>query len=172
MSNKPKIYAHCKAGCLWETPHKVDVDDEFAKVRLEIAEQIQASGNIQIASGSYTGTGTYGQSNPTQINLGFTPRYVFLVGNTDCDKSLTVIIDVANKTVLSARDSSAMYKSTSSSDNGRVVEQPYPLQAQDGITRCTGEVTIANGVMSLWASYSAWAQYNASGRKYSYFAIG
>lgn len=26
MSNKPKIYANCKAGCLWETVHKDDFD--------------------------------------------------------------------------------------------------------------------------------------------------
>lgn len=27
MSNKPKIYANCKAGCLWETVHKDDFDN-------------------------------------------------------------------------------------------------------------------------------------------------
>lgn len=26
MADKPSIYAHCKAGCLWETAHKEDVD--------------------------------------------------------------------------------------------------------------------------------------------------
>ena len=27
MSDKPKIYAHCKAGCLWETVHRSELDE-------------------------------------------------------------------------------------------------------------------------------------------------
>lgn len=41
----------------------------------EIIAQARA-GLSQIATGSYVGTGTYGQSNPTVINCGFKPRMV------------------------------------------------------------------------------------------------
>lgn len=32
----------------------------------------------QISTGSYVGTGTYGQSNPTMINCGFKPKMLFI----------------------------------------------------------------------------------------------
>lgn len=32
----------------------------------------------QISTGSYVGTGTYGQSNPTMINCGFKPKYLYV----------------------------------------------------------------------------------------------
>ena len=43
----------------------------------EIIAQARA-GLSQIATGSYVGTGTYGQSNPTVINCGFKPKYVYV----------------------------------------------------------------------------------------------
>jgi hypothetical protein len=33
MSNNPKIYAHCKAGCLWETVHKSDFEKSAAYIK-------------------------------------------------------------------------------------------------------------------------------------------
>ena len=35
-------------------------------------------GRAQIATGSYTGTGTYGASNPISLSLGFTPKYIVI----------------------------------------------------------------------------------------------
>jgi len=50
----------------------------------EIIAQARA-GLSQIATGSYVGTGTYGQNNPTVITCGFRPKYVYVyylaVGN-------------------------------------------------------------------------------------------
>ena len=43
----------------------------------EIIAQARA-GLSQIATGSYVGTGTYGQSHPTVINCGFKPKMVFI----------------------------------------------------------------------------------------------
>lgn len=34
MSDKPKIYANCKAGCLWETVHKSDFDMSASIIKL------------------------------------------------------------------------------------------------------------------------------------------
>lgn len=35
-------------------------------------------GNCKIASGSYTGNGKYGSSNPTKLNVGFAPKIVLI----------------------------------------------------------------------------------------------
>lgn len=37
------------------------------------------AGGARIASGSYTGTGTYGESNPTRLHFGFAPKLVVLL---------------------------------------------------------------------------------------------
>lgn len=38
MSNKPKIYANCKAGCSWETVHKDDFQRSAAFVRQNVED--------------------------------------------------------------------------------------------------------------------------------------
>lgn len=38
MSNKPKIYAPCKAGCNWETVHKSDFDASASHIKQNIGE--------------------------------------------------------------------------------------------------------------------------------------
>lgn len=38
MSNKPKIYANCKAGCSWETVHKDDFQRSAAFIRQNVID--------------------------------------------------------------------------------------------------------------------------------------
>lgn len=38
MSNKPKIYANCKAGCSWETVHKDDFQRSAAFIRQDVID--------------------------------------------------------------------------------------------------------------------------------------
>lgn len=38
MSNKPKIYANCKAGCLWETVHKDDFQRSAGFIRQNVTD--------------------------------------------------------------------------------------------------------------------------------------
>ena len=52
----------------------------------ELINQARA-GLCQIATGSYVGTGTYGQNNPTVINCGFRPKMVFIFTPSVVDKS-------------------------------------------------------------------------------------
>lgn len=75
MSNKPNIFAHCKAGCLWEVPHKADVDEEFEAVRTEIGERLTAAGLIESAAGSYIGTGADAR---TVLTFDALPQVVFI----------------------------------------------------------------------------------------------
>lgn len=37
-----------------------------------------ANGSLRIATGTYTGTGTYGSENPCEVYIGFTPKLVFI----------------------------------------------------------------------------------------------
>ena len=37
MSNKPKIYSYCNAGCKWETIHKTDFLEQLAKMGIVVA---------------------------------------------------------------------------------------------------------------------------------------
>lgn len=53
----------------------------------EIIAQARA-GLSQIATGSYVGTGTYGQNNPTVINCGFKPKIVFIYSQTVVDSGV------------------------------------------------------------------------------------
>ena len=43
---------------------------------------MDGGGNVRIATGSYTGTGTYGVDNPTTITFPFTPLIVLLSHTT------------------------------------------------------------------------------------------
>lgn len=38
---------------------------------------------VQIETGSYTGTGTYGSSNPNSLTFGFVPKVLFFIANTE-----------------------------------------------------------------------------------------
>ena len=41
-------------------------------------EMVSGSGGVQIATGSYVGTGTYGSDNPTVIECGFEPKFLVI----------------------------------------------------------------------------------------------
>lgn len=57
-------------------------NEAFAKIKALIdSVNTGLNARAKIASGSYVGTGTGGQSNPTSITVGFSPKVV-IVGNT------------------------------------------------------------------------------------------
>ena len=51
-------------------------EDRVTKQYIENA--LAGCGNCKIATGSYTGTGTFGQANPTGITFPFAPKFVFV----------------------------------------------------------------------------------------------
>lgn len=61
MSNKPKIYANCKAGCLWETVHKDDWQSSAGFIRQDVTdngtykEYILEAGQTVILKGDIIG---------------------------------------------------------------------------------------------------------------------
>ena len=59
----------------------------------EIIAQARA-GLSQIATGSYVGTGTYGQNNPTTIICGFKPRIIFIFTPTTCYTGSQIYVSI------------------------------------------------------------------------------
>lgn len=56
-------------------------DDAFSKLKTLVdVAQTAANGKAQIATGSYTGTGTSGSSNPNSLTFPFVPKIVFMRG--------------------------------------------------------------------------------------------
>lgn len=75
---------------LYGLPNTAVPDDVLAKLAnaafVENGGLTDVGGNsvgIQIATGSYVGTGTYGESNPTEIYCDFPPKFVVIVTPND-----------------------------------------------------------------------------------------
>lgn len=79
MSNKPKIYGFCAAGCKWETVHK----DEFDKSASLIRQRIEDDGSCYLQLGK-----EYKIFAPkdTDGNFTCTLTFSFLIGSSDGTK--------------------------------------------------------------------------------------
>ena len=70
----------------------IEHDGKFTDIEALIAElQAAAGGGAKIATGSYTGTGTYGASNPCSLTFDFVPLVVILSQNGGNDVSGYVV---------------------------------------------------------------------------------
>lgn len=108
-----------------------------------LANAMPSSGTgAQFATGTYTGTGTYGSSNPKTINVGFPPKLVLIAYGG----SITV---ASNLLVWFSGISSA----------------------RAGTTNQMAQITTSGNTISLTAVDAA-SQMNQSGLTYQWFAIG
>ena len=64
----------------WEARDQV-LREEFNADNLKLDAALAGKGNCRIALGSYVGTGTCGQSNPTTLEFDAPPLMVFVVGD-------------------------------------------------------------------------------------------
>ncbi len=117
------------------------IDDALAALAAGVA------GRSRVATGSYTGTGTFGASNPTTLSFPFTPQLV-VVAPTDAGYS-------SMNRLVALRGNTKVRNSTGddSGDNYRI-----PLTWS------------GNGLS--WYSSDAWSQLNQQGTVYLYFAVG
>ena len=106
-----------------------------------------ASGKCQIQTGTYTGTGTYGSSNPNSLTFSFTPKLVFLLP-----------LPGKNHTTMPIVWGQSTYTHISHSSAG-------------GSTATTGTVTYSGNTIR-WYSSGTTSQHNDSGSTYYYAAIG
>ena len=109
-----------------------------------------ADAGVKIATGSYTGTGTYGKANSITLNFDFTPKLVIVALSNRSEFMRTMLVMVDGATVAPAIEFSAQYNS-----------DYYSIITWGG-----------NSVS--WYCNTSDAQYmlNVSGYVYNYFAIG
>ena len=117
-----------------------------------LAALMSAMGAGKIAAGSYTGTGTYGESNPKTLKFNFLPKAIFIMSdgtdNNTVKNATLLIIPQINRGRLS----------------GDHVGGGYWGGAFESIK--------VNGNSVLWWGNWAEHQLNANGTKYAYIALG
>ena len=129
----------------------------------EIIAQARA-GLSQIATGSYVGTGTHGEGNPTVINCGFKPKVVFFA--ISYGKYYQAINYIS-------------YHRDAPSDNAIVYGAQF-VGWYEGISVLTSQsypytpvnFTATDTGLSFWTTMDAETQNNKNGVTYYFIAIG
>lgn len=114
------------------------------------AQVLALLGAAQIASGTYSGTGTYGSSNKTSLTFNFAPKALFITGD-----GYQVMMMVPSTT---EQETQCLYRTASgSSGDAQGAYLQYRLSTKTVSWYCTNAPS---------------AQMNASGKTYSYIALG
>ena len=119
------------------------------------------SGTAHLAVGSYVGTGTYGQSNPTSISFPFVP---------------VLVIVYRDEYGIAPYSNMAWYESFVWVANESRIESAIFMQGSQGAGTyiITNYTTLSGTSLSWYATYQMTpeAQFNSSGRTYKYIALG
>lgn len=127
-------------------------DAVFNKIKTFIdSANSNANGKAKIQTGSYIGTGTGGDSNPTVINLNFTPKFIVIAGSYSKESSY-IYTDFSTD-----NDFGIWFEGV----NSHKVSN-YPEYAN---------FNVSGNIVKITGSYSSY-QFNGTGQKYVYFAIG
>lgn len=132
--------------------------DSVAHVTAEEREKWNSAGGVRIAYGSYTGTGTSGEQNPTTLAFEFVPRLVFIsTSASSCPSSM----------LWAEGDTYAWFGNTLTAVSNYVKRDGKTLGwfVSDGVI--SGNTMSGGG-----AKYGAGYQANTSGVTYQYLAIG
>lgn len=137
-------------------PNAYPIDDGFIYTALG-----QLGNKVQIATGSYTGTGTYGSSNPNSLTFDFAPKLLIFI-----DDSGHVMGNQSNSTYYDE-----LLIGNPQTLGTDYVRSGFPSAYDDGTYSYSKRS--ADGKTLYWyinskASY----QYNTSGTVYRYVAIG
>ncbi len=119
----------------------------------------QFGNKAQIATGSYTGTGTYGSANPNSLTFGFEPKLVIVwIAHQSSDN---YGLKPASNSI--AWDSSFIYTKGQCKTNINYNNTIY-----------TNELSVVGNTFSWYttSSNAPYGQLNQSGVTYEYFAIG
>lgn len=107
---------------------------------------------VQIETGSYTGTGTYGSSNPNSLTFGFEPKVVFIYGYSGYPSFPAVFIRGTTRFIPFAYG------------NGDFTAAYYCV--------CTWNGNTVQWYTSNTSSYAVNSQLNGNGYIYYYVALG
>lgn len=141
-------------------PNAYPVDDGYTYTALG-----QLGAKVQIATGSYTGTGTYGANNPNRLTFDFAPKVVLLLGVTDSDgtswSSRLGKTDYGSNTIMVLDAMTTEYKQRDGFINSNKSDyKNYGRKSADGKT------------VEWYSTISADTQCNSSGVNFHHLAIG
>ena len=103
---------------------------------------------VQIATGTYSGNGTYGENNAISLTFGFTPKFVYLYSYVSGAVSIEgALINPCHSYMVTISNS-------------------YPVGSSSNV------VTWSNNSVSWYSKSNAQRQFNMSGATVYYFAIG
>lgn len=142
-----------------------EFNDMISQINSGVNSEVAAlttliNSGAKIQTGSYTGTGTYGESNPCSLTFDFVPKFMVMLAWVDAS-------------------SNPIWKNISGDDSSAIIARDSLTSAyQQGIgfsvKRYSGNsYGRLNGSAFEWYSnYSAVAQCNATDCTYCYAAIG
>ena len=128
-----------------DDPNAYPVDDGYTYTALG-----QLGNKVQIATGSYTGTGTYGASNPNSLTFDFDPKIIFVFNRSEGYSGQNGIIW--------ASDLTSSY-----------APRGYSYHYLDAQNDCKAKKE--NNTVS-WYGNGTEQQMNTNGAKYGYLTIG
>ena len=137
----------------WDKSDRIQMED-FNADNAKIEAALTNAGNCKIAVGSYVGTGTYGESNPTTLTFDFEPKIIFLDVTTRSTATGMNASKIPTYSILfrgAAEASSASGSLLTLIWDGKQVSWYY-------------ETSFSSGAAS--------GQYNTEGQTYHYIAIG
>ena len=125
-----------------------------------LMSQITANGGCRIVTGSYAGTGTYGNDSPCSLNFGFVPKFIIILEHR------TKNYDTAHTFALFINPLPRTNRIAPSTTN-------YPYGALEVTWGTTVTWKISNNVPWRFTDYESDAgQMNGAGYTYYYAAIG
>lgn len=125
-----------------------------------LMSQITANGGCRIVTGSYAGTGTYGNDSPCSLNFGFVPKFIIILEHH------TKNYDTAHTFALFINPLPRTNRIAPSTTN-------YPYGALEVTWGTTVTWKISNSIEWRFSDYqSAVGQMNGAGYTYYYAAIG
>lgn len=125
--------------------------DESAVTNMDGDELLTIPG-VQIATGSYVGTGTYGSSNPCTLTFDFVPILVVIRSQT-----LALYADVVF---------------VSDADSASVMTGPASYQSSQDVSAYPLRLSWTDNTLAWYSSLGVDPQLNTSNRTYLYVAFG
>ena len=124
------------------------------------AIQSLGSGFAKIQTGSYVGTGTYGESNPNTLTFDFVPKIVVIFGYSDYSGFMSLaVINTDMPNINSAQPRYAYFY------GGNTDGQDSGLMPKDRTAKSL------NGKTLSWYGPTIYFQCNVSGNTYYYYAL-
>lgn len=146
---------------LYGLPNTAVPDDVLSKIKPLIdSANANANTKARIATGSYTGTGTYGSSNPNSLTFDFVPKFIWLYGQMHNERWGHLNYNLGYCTVVATDTLTTDFVGNRGFYQVGDYNTMYAKKSADGKN------------VQWYVTQNAAGQYNASGYTYYYLAIG